>query len=255
MSTPPKSFFEPLKRPRTFEIVSNQIKQLIFDGVFKSGDRLPPETELAQQFNVGRQSVREALRILELSGFIIIQKGGGGGAIIKDGISEKITGLFMDAFQMEKIPTKDFTLARIEIERLILSHAIRNADESDIQKLKENLKETKEKIKRNQVVIDENVVFHKLLAKASKNQLFVIVSNAIVAAVRQMLGNQIASESDPKTRERWHNDSIIKSKNTLIYHEKIIEALIERDEEKAAHYLEEHLIEVKDRLALLNSQS
>ncbi len=73
--------FTPVKGSRTFEEVSNQIKKLIFGGVFKPGDKLLPETELAQQFNVGRQSIREALRILELSGFITIQKGGGGEAV------------------------------------------------------------------------------------------------------------------------------------------------------------------------------
>jgi len=60
-----KTVFTPLKNPRTFEEVSNRIKKLIFDGVFKPGDKLPPEIEIAQQFNVGRQSIREALRILE----------------------------------------------------------------------------------------------------------------------------------------------------------------------------------------------
>jgi hypothetical protein len=45
MSSELKAVFTPIKGSRTFEEVSNQIKKLIFDGVFKPGDKLLPETE------------------------------------------------------------------------------------------------------------------------------------------------------------------------------------------------------------------
>ncbi|MBU4603705.1 MAG: GntR family transcriptional regulator, partial [Proteobacteria bacterium] len=49
-----QQLFTPVKNKRTFEEVSSNIKELILDGTLKVGDRLPPETQLAQQFNVGR---------------------------------------------------------------------------------------------------------------------------------------------------------------------------------------------------------
>jgi len=57
--------FKPIRGKRTFEEISSEIKRLIFDGVLKPGDKLPSEIELAKMFAVGRQSVREALRLLE----------------------------------------------------------------------------------------------------------------------------------------------------------------------------------------------
>lgn len=69
-----RAIFTPVKSKRTFEEVSSKIKNLIFDGTLKPGDRLPSESELAVQFGVGRQTLREALRILELSGFIFMRK-------------------------------------------------------------------------------------------------------------------------------------------------------------------------------------
>ena len=87
-----KELFSPIKSKRTFEEVSGKIKTLIFDGVLKPGDRLPSEIELARQFMVSRQTIREALRILELSGFIKVQKGGSGGPLIKDTIRAKPPG-------------------------------------------------------------------------------------------------------------------------------------------------------------------
>ena len=88
-----KPLFVPIQSLRTFEEVSSRIKELIFNGTLKPGDKLPPETQLAQEFNVGRQTIREALRLLELSGFIKIQKGGGGGSFIADTILIPVSGL------------------------------------------------------------------------------------------------------------------------------------------------------------------
>ncbi len=253
MSTIPKAVFTPIKSPRTFEEVSNQIKKLIFDGVFKPGDKLPPEVELAQQFNVGRQSIREAMRILELSGFISIQKGGGGGAIIKDTISSTISELFLDAFQLEKITLEELTLARFEIEKIVLKYAVENADASDIEALQENIRQSRQKIENNLLAVDENIRFHKLLAKASKNHLFVIVVEAVTMAIRHFISGLEPDSGSPES-EKWYSENMMNSKNTLAYHEAILNAVIEKKLAKATDILENHLLEVKNRLQPLSEQ-
>src|SRR5256886_15234887 len=67
----------PIKSTRIYEQIVRQVKQLIAEGRFKSGDRLPPERELAEKFVVSRTSVREALRALESLGLIDIRPGEG----------------------------------------------------------------------------------------------------------------------------------------------------------------------------------
>jgi len=253
MSSELKAVFTPIKGSRTFEEVSDQIKKLIFDGVFKPGDKLLPETELAQQFNVGRQSVREALRILELSGFITIQKGGGGGAVIKDTISNTISNLFLDAFQLEKITIEELTVARFEIEKIVLKYAIENADEADIKRLQENIRDAQKKIEANINVIDENIQFHNLLAKASKNHLFGIVVEAVTTAVRHFM-SELGPDSDLLENEKWYSENVINSKNTLSYHKDILNAVIEKKLDQAVDILENHLLEVKKRLQPLAGQ-
>jgi GntR family transcriptional repressor for pyruvate dehydrogenase complex len=247
MSTDLKTVFTPIKSPRTFEEVSNQIKKLIFDGVFKPGDKLPSEIEIAQQFHVGRQSIREALRILELSGFITIQKGGGGGAIIKDTISSTISELFLDAFQLEKITIDELTIARFEIEKIVLKYAIENANELDIEALQENIRETREKIENNILAVDENIRFHKLLAKASKNHLFVIVVEAVTTAIRHFMSG-LGPDSESSDSKKWYSENMMNSKNTIAYHEDILNAVIEKKLDLAIDILENHLLEIKGRL-------
>ena len=244
-----KKLFSPIKNERTFEQVSSKIKRLIFDGVLKPGDRLPAETELAQQFSVSRQSIREALRILELSGFITVQKGGGGGPLIKNTILNTINELFLDAFQMDKIPMKELTTARFEIERMVLGYVIKNADDEDIQKIQENVQKSKMKIDNNIMATDENIEFHNLLAKASKNHVFVIVVGSIMAVVRETV-SRLTPELGVSKKPVEYNESILKSKHAFAYHEKILDAIIARDLDLSIQLMEEHLLEVGERLQL-----
>ena len=67
--------FRPIRPSRISEEVTEQLKQSILFGDFKAGDKLPPERLLAGEFQVSRVAVREALRTLENSGFIITQAG------------------------------------------------------------------------------------------------------------------------------------------------------------------------------------
>lgn len=226
-----KALFKPVKTQRTFEEVSSKIKALVFEGLLKSGDKLPSEKELARQFNVGRQTIREALRILELSGFITIKKGYDGGAIIKNNISEKITSLILDAFRMENISVNEFTIARLTIEKAILDNAIDNADEHDIAALRDNIARAKGLIAQKKIAVDLNFKFHSLLATASKNSVFMIVEGAVNALHRNLRSR---TPADFKLSETAVQD-----------HEEILEALIKKKRTKAIALLKAHILKMK----------
>ena len=67
--------FDPITSRRSFEDIAESIRKTIVDGSFDPGARLPSEKELAHQFQVGRQAVREGLRILEAGGLVRVKKG------------------------------------------------------------------------------------------------------------------------------------------------------------------------------------
>ncbi len=223
-----KAIFKPIKSQRTFEEVSSKIKALIFEGTLQSGDKLPSELDLAKQFNVGRQTVREALRILELSGFITVKKGFGGGPVVRNNISGRITNLLLDAFRMENITVEEFVAARLTIEKAILNNAIDNSDDQDIKDLRENLAKAKDLIANKEIATDLNFEFHSLLAKASRNPVFIIVEGAINAIHRNLRSR---SAPDFKTSE-----------TAVREHEKILDALIKEKRENAINLLKKHIL-------------
>jgi len=224
------SLFKPIKTKRISEQVIANIKQLIFKGVLKMGDTLPPEIELARKFNVSRQTVREALSLLELSGFISLRKRGIGGSVIQNTILNTISSAFVDAVQMEKVGIDELTSARIEIERTVLKHAIENADEADIQRLQQNVLQAINKTERGIQAFSENIQFHILLAKASKNYVFVTVVTIIMAVVADFLST--------------HEPDLEKSRHVIESHHELVDALKKGEGKTALNLLEQHLVEV-----------
>ena len=226
--------FAPIQSRRTFDEISQEIKKYILNGRLRAGDRLPTEADLAHQFNVGRQTIREAMRILEQSGFIAVQKGGNGGPIIKNNVLETVNTLLLDAFHLENLSLEEITRARREIERIVLLAAFEHCDETDLEALEKNIGQAKQKIAQSTSAFDENLDFHILLAQASKNRIFVVV----VRTIMSMLG-ALLRQLDPTPGI---------SKVALDAHEEILAALRFKNKEKALLMLEKHLEEVNDRL-------
>ena len=71
--------FKPIKQFRVSREVCEQLKESILLGQFKTGDRLPSERDLVEEFQVSRMAIREALRSLENLGLIATRQGVGGG--------------------------------------------------------------------------------------------------------------------------------------------------------------------------------
>src|SRR5215468_2046364 len=84
------SEFSPVQTTRVFEEIASQVRSQLATGRLRPGDRLPSERDLAQQLGVGRNSVREALRALEVSGILRLHKGGAGGAFIAQPTGEVV---------------------------------------------------------------------------------------------------------------------------------------------------------------------
>jgi GntR family transcriptional regulator, transcriptional repressor for pyruvate dehydrogenase complex len=223
--------FKPIKKnKRAFEVVALNIKESIFKGVWQPGERLPSENELSSQFGVSRHTIREALRTLELSGFLKIRTGVSGGPIVKDTIMTTISNLYLDAFQMENITVEEFTAARLAIEKVVINDAIDNATKEDIEKLKNNITKAKKLIANKEFATDANFEFHSLLACASKNKVFIILEKTI-NTINQKL-RSLSSVNLEVTGE------------AVKMHEKLLDALIKKDREVVIQLLEAHLMTV-----------
>lgn len=83
----------PVRGHLAFEMCVEQLGSAIRLGVFRPGDRLPPERELAARLDVSRATLREAMSALRAAGFVTTHRGRGGGTVVSDGIG---TGTALD---------------------------------------------------------------------------------------------------------------------------------------------------------------
>ena len=131
--------FQQIKTRRVFEDICEQIRHRLESGALKPGDKLPAERDLALEFKVSRPAVREALRTLEISGVVSLQKGVKGGAFIRDGNPALLTQSLKDLMILGSVTLRSLAEARQLINGMMIQLACERATEEDFVAIKQNI--------------------------------------------------------------------------------------------------------------------
>ena len=175
--------FRQAKQNRIFQDVVDQIQEAIVDGRIKPGQQLPPERELKDQFNVSRGTLREALRVLEQKGLIVIKTGVAGGAIVRGVTTEQINENLGMLIRYRKVSLENLAEFREGIEGLVAAIAAERASDDDIVSLQALLDEAKQNIEQGQerwdefIRVDEEI--HMEVARITENTLFKTILETI----------------------------------------------------------------------------
>ena len=232
-SDEPSISFKPLKIRRAFEEISGEIKRMIFSGALKRGDKLPSEIALAGQFGVSRPTVREALRRLEVSGFIRMQKGTSGGPVVVDTILNSIGNLFLDAFQVKQIRPDELTKARLSIEKVVLKEVFEAGNREGIVRIRAAVTMTQRKLEEGTLRFEDMHLFHKRLAEATNNTIFGIVVEALLMTITAHFHSGLNDKIGQTLRA-----ALVKT------HEGIIDAIEQGDESRALIELEKDILQI-----------
>lgn len=123
------TIFSRIQTSRTADDVVAQIESLILEGVLRGGDRLPGERDLAEQFDISRPILRDALKRLEAAGLLISRHGGG--TFIADVIGTVFSPPVTRLFATHHKATIDYLEYRREIESIAAEFAAIRATEAD----------------------------------------------------------------------------------------------------------------------------
>ena len=160
-------------RTRT-EMAAEELIRLIREKNYVPGDKLPTETELSELLGVGRNTVREALRLLVSRNIVVVRQGSGTFISEKQGVADDPFGLPLAA-DREKL-TRDLMQIRVMLEPPIAALAAQNAREADVQRLEEILEEIEERIARREDYAEVDIRFHEQIANCSHNS---VMSNLV----------------------------------------------------------------------------
>ena len=200
--------FRRVQVARAFDDIAGQIRGELSHGRLKAGDRLPAERDLAVRFGVSRNTLREALRSLEIAGLITLRKGATGGAFVNDTNGETIVTGIQDMFSLGAVTAEQITLARISIESAIIRAACEVHTAGDIKRLRENLELAAEATRRNDFFARANLhlEFHMILARATRNPILIVVMEALIGIMRQFIysiGSQQIADYILPSRKRF----------------------------------------------------
>ena len=233
-STEEGPLFQPLPVKRTFIEIANQIRNSIYSKTLKPGDKLPSERELTAQFGVGRISVREALRMLEQAGLILIKQGSGGGAYVKAADTSAISESVYDLVSRSDIRLVDLTEVRLAVEKQILLSAFDKITADDMEMLEQSIEELetviKKKTRKDIPVYFELTNFHVIIAHATRNPVFEIILKVLMNVTIKVINVQLTD--------------VERLKKHLLFHKAIYQAIKNHDLDRAIEKTEEHMLEV-----------
>jgi GntR family transcriptional repressor for pyruvate dehydrogenase complex len=221
--------FREIKRLTVPKEIMLQIKEFILSGKIKSGEKIPSERELTERFNVSRNMVREAIRGLEMSGYLEVHQGPQGGAFVTDFTHERVSNIFLDFYIANKLSVVDLSQARLLLEPEVARLAANNIDSRSELILMEALKK--------EVLADDLeermrslTAVHLVLAEICGNSFYEIIVNSLIAITYEIVSYTFSKDGHP----------II---HGLRKHDQIVRAVLRRDPEKAAQAMRDHLQE------------
>lgn len=205
------------------EQVAEQINQLIIDRHLETGEKIPNEFELAQQLNVGRGTVREAVKLLVARNILTIQRGKGTFVADNTGMVEDPFG-FAYVEDEERLVQELFVL-RLRLEPWIAALAAENATEEDIEQLRQMQHKVEQLIRDGKDHLPTDQQFHVCIAKCSQNRVLPLLIPAVTYSIH-MFG-------------RMNQRSL--GSETITTHAAIVDAIINHDPVRAEQAMIEHL--------------
>jgi GntR family transcriptional regulator, transcriptional repressor for pyruvate dehydrogenase complex len=234
------AMFTPVRPARASHDIVTQIKNQIFEGRILSGNRLPSEFELCQQFRVSRTTVRDALRILESQGLVDIKVGAGGGAFVAEPRHETVSESLSNMLKMQTMSIEELAEARLVVETSIVALAAKRATAKDMAAMQGAIKQAREgQASGDPRFTPHSVSFHVALAEAAKNQVLFFTVNSFRSLFYDTIDKLLP---DPDMQARAIQD-----------HQKILDAIQARDSELAQQIMRNHLTYFKTRAARLNA--
>jgi GntR family transcriptional regulator, transcriptional repressor for pyruvate dehydrogenase complex len=166
---PAPNMFNRISVGRISEVIVDQIRLLMRQGQLKPGDRLPAERDLCERFGVSRVTVREALRMLEASGLVVIRVGARGGAFVTAPSGDRVGEGLADLLSLAVISASDVTEVRLILEIGIVPMVCERATSEDLDDLDEICARSRAALRDADYTMDMSAEFHTRVAQATHN--------------------------------------------------------------------------------------
>jgi DNA-binding GntR family transcriptional regulator len=200
---------KPLTRQTLGDSVADSIRDAIFGGVVKPGQRLA-EGRIADTFKVSRAPVRDALACLEREG--LVHRAANGGTTVT---------------RLAPHDVQEICTLRLALELLAVKQAARNGSEEHWSRLAENIRRT-EKVAKPAELAQLDLEFHETIVEAAGHARLLASWRNLRSQIRLIMVQRNLADDGSR-------------RGTVQGHEKVLDALRKRDEAAAVSFLERNL--------------
>ncbi|HCL79050.1 MAG TPA: hypothetical protein DIC53_03670 [Synergistaceae bacterium] len=209
-----------------YEDVLNQLSDAIEKGMWAVGDRIPGEKELAQQFNVSRSCIREAVKVLSDRGIVVARPGSG--TYLLRSTADPLHPERTKAYIFDGINLKEIIETRCLIEGQIAYYAAKRGREDEFEELEAFLHH---RPRAQDDMYDVHIRFHGLLAKIARQEIL----GRMVESIQSEISVQ---------RERYKAFYDKMLSNFICDHSEIVQSVRSRDGERAREAMMAHISSV-----------
>lgn len=224
---------KPIKPKRISDQVFDQIRELIFRGNLKPGEKLMTEREFALAMDVSRTTIRDAIQRLVTMGLIVQKQGQG--TFVKN-YDASLENPLAKAMETQNASIGDLLEVRMGLECNAALLAALRADESDIKALSQSIEEMQKEVGSGRLGTQADTSFHMAIAYAAKNPLHILIMRNFYDYL--FLGIHENLKSLYETSENIET--------ILTQHRNILEAISQRNADNAYAAMKTHIQFVMD---------
>jgi GntR family transcriptional repressor for pyruvate dehydrogenase complex len=221
--------YAPIARQKTYELVEQHLLGLISGGRLQPGDAMPPERELAQQYSVGRSSIREALRMLESKG-VIRSSGNASFTIAEFGNAlDHSLGFLVSVDQAD---AAELFEVRQTLEGEAAALAAARRAEADIERMARDNDAMEAALGSEQPFLAADMRFHIAVAQAGGNRMLVHLLQAVRGQLQAALTSSFRIPGLPE--------------HAIEAHRAIVDAIARQEPEEARRRMHAHVARVQE---------
>ncbi|PKQ65040.1 GntR family transcriptional regulator [Labilibaculum filiforme] len=206
--------------------IIRQIRSLIVSGYLAPGDKLPSERKLSEKLGVGRTYIRDAIKKLEFFGILTTHPQSG--VVVNGTDISAMEGLFSNVMKIERPDFFSLVETRVSMELFSVQNATKRRTDEDLKNLEKALEAYEAKIKISQHAENEDFLFHLKIAEAGHNAVVKTMMLIILPDILAIYKKENFCGEDEKLKR-------------LGEHRAILDAIKEKDADKAVLLMQEHL--------------
>lgn len=230
--------YQRIRQPKLSDVIEQELERLILEGTLSPGEQLPPERELAKQFDVSRPSVREAIQRLEAKRLLTRRQGGG--TFVSESLWKSFSDPLLNLLSTHSETQLDLLEARHAMEGLSAYFAALRGTDEDFERIQRCLEQIREAQDKKDVEVEASAVMAFLIALTEAAHNVVLLH--IVRSLSPLLEQNVLQNLKLLHRREEVVDRVSKHRAN------IVDAIVSGQPEQAREMSHSHLAYIEETL-------